>query len=265
MSLETEAAKTIVRYQKVIKFAAVKASRKWRGYIEAKGHHAPFSYEDINQTAREAILTLAGLIPGSRLAISGTLADLEAQGGERFVQFAVDRYLSSWMTKAASSAARDFRGGGVAPASLDAFEGFEPGHGYGVAVETAEEALTGLSGRFPLLYLTFVEGYERREVMTRTGLSAHAYDSRRAHEVVEFAEWARANRRVGADVEPVLTTANLPKTARKAGECPYGDSACTGDHNTNRGKAGVCPSAWEAKKRRDRESGARHRAKRIAA
>jgi hypothetical protein len=261
--VDQRAARLLDQHAKVIKFAAVKATRKWYGYVTTRGCASPFSFEDINQYAREAILILGGLIPGSGLSISGALADMKAEGGERYVQRAVDFYVSSRLRREAGAVARDKRGGGEIAESLDArWDGWAESSR---AVETAEQSLTGIPARFPILYLTFVEGWERHEVIAAEGITAHAFDAARAAEVVEFARWARANRRVVPGAEPLLSVASLRKTSRRRGVCPYDDPDCTSIHDTRKGKANTCPSAWEAKRTRDRAADARHRARLAAA
>jgi hypothetical protein len=65
-------------------------------------------------------------------------------------------------------------------------------------METSGQSLTGVSGRFPLLWLTRVQGHSREEAMERLGLTRHGYRVQYAAEVAEFTAWAYRNRRVSA-------------------------------------------------------------------
>jgi hypothetical protein len=235
---DTDAADLAALYERQIAFCCAKAWYKWRGYVWASGHLAAFQYEDIRQLTLEALLLFGGLLPKhGRAAQSGTLAGLEAKGGERYVQRALDLYVSSALLKLVDKSRADMRGGGEVPASLDAvpagFDGAERQEHYG-AVETSPQALTGIALRYPLLAALEIEGDSHEEAAARAGLTSKEFASALKREVAEFAMWARANRRVKAGATP-RRNALAP--------CPYGEPSCSGVHTTSHGRASeLCPA-----------------------
>lgn len=200
MTPDAQAVEVVKTYAHVIDYATAKYCRKWRSYLAAKGDTAPFSYEDIRQSALEALLLMAGLIPGRDHSLSGTLADAEARGGDRFVQRAVDMYVSAFALHQVERARAVRRGGGGDVYSLDR-DTDDKENGFGVeraAAETSPEALAGIAEKYPLLYMTKIQGFKDIEAIEIMGLTRHAFQAARAREVEAFTAWAHANRRVAA-------------------------------------------------------------------
>lgn len=256
MSVETEAdaARLVEKYEHVLAFCCAKAWYKWRSYVRASGHHAAFEFEDIRQLALEALLLFGGCMPEhTRKSQSGTLAQVEAEGGEKYVQRQIDLYVSSALLKLVEKSRASIRGGDMPPPkSLDApvpgmLDRTEPIEHDG-ALESNHVALPDLPKRYPILYLLEVETYDYEEARALVGLDVLDFERQRKEELAAFTEWAAANRRV--------TEGAKPRRRRKP--CPYNEPSCTGVHVRSAPADKQCPgvkekraaerSVWNAKR-----------------
>lgn len=188
-------------YAKVVNVAVRHALTKWRSYLAGTGSRAAFNAADIRQIALEALMVFAGLMPERKYSLTGKLEEFVANGGERYVQHNVNMYVSSALAGLVEKSRAAKRGGAVVfLVSLEEREEEETEEGpYAPAgLETSPEALAGTQERFPLLYMTEVQGYSRDEAMSLSGLTEFGYRRARAQEIQEFKAWAVLNRRVAA-------------------------------------------------------------------
>jgi len=208
-SFETEAANLLIQYKKVVDFAIAKNYRKWKGYLIARGDFAAFQREDIEQFAREGMLILGGLIPNTkRVSISGTLQKLEAEGGERYVQAALDQFVAEELSRTSKSFRAASRGGPVESHPLSIERELERADSMDEVAQTwvngqlpGEVSPDGaaIRERFPILCLMELDGKTWREAAEALGIKPYVYTKRRRAELEDFKAWAVANRRVLAD------------------------------------------------------------------
>lgn len=244
MSSNSDAAKLADRYELVRKYAAAKAWRKWKMFILATPVSIrPFDSEDIDQWALEGILILGGFLPGSG---HGKLAEFETKG-ERLIQHCVDLHISAKCQRAIEKFRAGMRGGGKTPTYLDT----PVGDGErtvadilsGDGLETSAVALPDVASRYPLLWMTKVEGVPDKEARESLGMNPADFNRERAEEARRLYVWATRAHRVISGCKP-------PHVAR---ECPYRDPACTGYHDVGRvNKDKACPSAWARKLERQK-------------
>lgn len=193
MSIDSEAAAVALKYKKIIRFAAAKATRKYAAYLRAKGDLAAFTFGDIDQIALEGMLILAGLVPGRKLSFTGKLKEVEARGGERWVQHTIDCFVSTTLNGMIAKTDTLKRAARVQ--SLDALLWEEPSKS---PTEANPEALTGISAGYPCLWLTEIQGMSRPEAIRSLGLPRKVYEEKRREEIERFSAWAYANHRVAA-------------------------------------------------------------------
>lgn len=190
----------VAKYGHLVGFAAAKAYRKWYSYLTVTADQAAFQREDIWQYALEALMLLAGFMPGSRNALNGRLTEIEAQGGERFLQRTIDMYVAAYLAHEVEKSRAVKRGGRDIPESLEARQALEDDRGAGVdvkAVETAVDGSENHAGRFPILWATEIQHEPPAAVIALYG-SREAYRMARCAEIEAFSLWARKNRRVTA-------------------------------------------------------------------